>query len=640
VSLAARRTRSLQTKLLLGTLLVIGLVMAAVIVVVEQRQRAVVVEEARRRGEVLARDLAAVCHAPLLLYNFIALEQNVARLALEDDVRYAVIVDGEGRVAAHSARPDLVGLVLPSEIDRRAAATLDPLVQEARAESGEVIDDYAVAVLQSQQKWGVVRVGMSRQRAEALIRRTRWELGGLTVITLLLGGVASAFVARRISRPVQRLAEVAAAISRGELDHRIEPNADDELGRLAIAFNHMAGQLLQQRRALEGANAELRQRLDEVADLKSYTDNILASLTNGIVTVDLDGRVVTLNPAAELLTGFFAGEVIGRYCTEVFAQTPELGEVLMETIASRAAMPGVAATLHRRNGRTRPVEISAAPLKGGEGKDLGVIAAIRDLTVERELENRLRRSDRLAALGGLAAGLAHEIKNPLTSLLTFSRHLPRRFDDEQFRAKYQSVVPRELERINSIVEGLLDLARPARINFAAVRLPSLLDRAVELYAHEMESRLVKVTRYYARDLPVVWVDSEAVYQALVNLVRNALDAMPSGGALTLRAGWSDDHHVVRPGRRGPDAGRRVRVEIEDTGIGISPADADRVFNPFFSTKPGGTGLGLARTHKIIEDHGGSIDFRGAVGGGTVFRIVLPLFPDPPVEPGPHGDDLR
>ena len=633
-------SRSLQTRLLCGTLLVICLLMTAVFVVVDHRQRSAVIEEAQRRGEVLARDLAAVSHGPLLLQHFTALEQNVVRLSKEQDVRYAIILDGDGRVAAHSAHSERVGLVLPGAVDRQAAATLEPLVQETRTEAGEVIDDFAVAVLVNQEKWGTVRVGLSRQRAEALIRRTRWELGSLTGVTLLLGGLAAALVARRISRPMQQLAEGAAAISRGELDLRFEPTTDDEIGRLAVAFNHMAAQLHQQRAALEGANAELRQRLDELADLKSYTDNILASLTNGIVTVDLDGRVVTLNPAAELMSGFFAGEVIGRYCTEVFEQTPELGEILMETIASRTATPGVAATLRRRNGRTLPVEISAAPLKGGEGKDLGVIAAIRDLTVVRELENRLRRSDRLAALGSLAAGLAHEIKNPLTSLLTFSRHLPRRFEDEQFRAKFQSVVPRELERINRIVERLLELARPTRLNFAAIRLTALLERTVELYAHEMEQRSVQLTRDYARDLPVVWIDAEALYQALVNLVRNALDAMPSGGRLSLRAGRSDDEPVVRPGRRPTAGARRVRVEIEDSGVGIPTADADRVFNPFFTTKDGGTGLGLALTHKIVEDHGGSVDFRSAPGGGTIFRIVLPLFPDLPAEPGRHGDDLR
>jgi PAS domain S-box-containing protein len=633
-------TRSLQAKLLWGTVMVICLVMAAVMVVVEQRQRTAVIEEAQRRGEILARDLAAVSHAPLLLYNFTALEQNVVRLASEQDVRYAIILDADGRVAAHSARPDRVGLVLPGEVDRRAAGSLDPLVQETRTETGEVIDDFAVAVLVSQQKWGTVRVGLSRQRMEALIRRTRWELGGLTVATLLLGGFAAALVARRISRPMQQLAEGAAAISRGELDLRFEPTTDDEIGRLAVAFNHMTAQLRQQRTALEGANTELRQRLQEVADLKSYTDNVLASLTNGIVTVDLDGRVVTLNPAAEMMTGFFAGEVTGRYCTEVFEQTPELGEILMETIATRSATPGVPATLRRRNGRTLPVEISAAPLKGGEGKDLGVIAAIRDLTVVRELEHRLRRSDRLAALGSLAAGLAHEIKNPLTSLLTYSRHLTRRFEDEQFRAKFQSVVPHELERINGIVERLLELARPTQLTFTAARLPALLERAVELYADDVDGRGVQVTRDYARDLPVVWVDAEAMYQVLVNLVRNALDAMPSGGRLVLRVGWSDEDHALRGGRRSPGGSRRLRVEIQDSGVGIPAADADRVFNPFFTTKDGGTGLGLALSHKIVEDHGGSIDFRSAGAGGTVFRIVLPLVPTPPPEPGRHGDDPR
>jgi signal transduction histidine kinase len=138
----------------------------------------------------------------------------------------------------------------------------------------------------------------------------------------------------------------------------------------------------------------------------------------------------------------------------------------------------------------------------------------------------------------------------------------------------------------------------------------------------------------------VWVDPEVLYQALVNLVRNALDAMPAGGRLVLRTGWSDAADVARPGRWAAGGARRVQVEIEDSGVGIPAGDADRVFNPFFTTKDGGTGLGLALAHKIVEDHGGSIDFRSAPGGGTVFRIVLPLVPDPPSEPAGHDADLR
>ena len=173
-----------------------------------------------------------------------------------------------------------------------------------------------------------------------------------------------------------------------------------------------------------------------------------------------------------------------------------------------------------------------------------------------------------------------------------------------------------------------------------MRLPALIERTIELYAHEMETASVRVVREYARDLAPVWADPDALYQALVNLARNALDAMPAGGRLTVRAGWTDGPDVVLPGRHRAGGGRRVRIEIEDTGIGIRADDADRVFNPFFSTKDGGTGLGLALTHKIVEDHGGSIDFRSASGGGTTFRIELPLFPDPPTDAGTHGDDVR
>jgi len=627
------RLRTLRARLLWGAVLVITPTMTGVFLLVERHQRAAIVEEMERRGDVMARSLAAVSQGPLLLYNFTALEQNVARAAGEPDVVYAIVLDAEGKVAAHSRSPDRVGHVLKSKVDLEAAHTMVPVMQETSAARQSVLD-FAVPILVTGQKWGTVRVGVSKKRMQAEIVRTRSELAALTLVMLLFGGVSAAFIARRISRPVQQLAEGAAAIARGELNQRIEPPTDDEIGRLAAAFNHMVAELAQQRVALEDANTELRRGFEQLADLKTYTDNILASLTTGIVTVDLDGRVVTLNPAAELMTGFFAGEVRGRYCTEVFAHTPDLAELLMETLASRVPVPGVTVTLRRRNGRAMPVELSAAPLRGGEGKELGVIGVFRDLTRVRQLEDRLRRSDRLAAIGELAAGLAHEIKNPLTSLLTFSRHLSRRFEDPEFRQKFLSVVPRELERINSIVEGLLELARPAPLTFKPLRLPALLERVLELYGDRLEAQSVRVARDWRREVPVVWADQEALYRALVNLVTNALDAMPRGGTLSLRVGWSEAETLggPRPG------GRRVAIEVEDSGVGIDPAHLDRVFNPFFSNKEGGTGLGLALTQKIVEDHGGSIDVRSAPGAGALFRIVLPLMPDAPLDVG-HDDRL-
>jgi PAS domain S-box-containing protein len=620
-----RRFMSLETKLLGGTLCVIALVMATVIVLVEHRLRAAIIDEVERRGEVLARNLAAVSHTPILLYNFTALEQNVARVAAEPDVRYAIVLDADGKVAAHSRHPEQVGVVLPGAVAERAAGTQSTLTQEIPAAGGRAASyDFSVPVMVNGQKWGTARVGLSKRAMEAEIRQTRWELAGLTVVLLALGGCAAAVVARSIAHPVRRLAEGAAAISRGELRQRIEVTSADEIGELAGAFNHMTSQLLQERTALEQAHAQLRRRFEELVDLKGYTDNILSSLAAGVVTVDLEGRLVTLNPAAELLTGFFAGEVVGRYCTDVFAPTPVLGELLMQTLSTRVPSGEIQLTLRRRTGRSVPVEFSAAPLKGGEGKDLGVVGVIRDLSVVRERENQLQRSDQLAALGTLAAGLAHEIKNPLTSVLTFTRHLRRRFDDNHFREKFLSVVPRELERINAIVEQLLELARPTPLRFTSVPLAPLLDRVVELYANEIDAKQIRLCREYASALPPVHGDEEYLYQVFVNLVTNAVDALPRGGRLTLRL-EREDHSDARVVVLRPQvATRHLAVEIEDNGAGMAVAAASRIFDPFFTTKEKGTGLGLAITHKIVEGHGGRITFKSAPGEGTTFRVTLPV----------------
>jgi two-component system sensor histidine kinase AtoS len=617
------RLRSLQTKWLLGTLFVIALIMAGMMAVIEELQRGAIMNEVQRRGEVLARSLAATSTGPLLLYNFTALEQNAVQIAREADVVYAIVLDAEGKVVAHSRRPDLVGFELKGPVHEAAAGTRDLLVQESvQRRNGEALYDVAVPVEVEGQKWGTARVGLSRQRMDAQIRRTRWELAGLALATLLIGALGAAFVARRVARPVRQLAAGAEAIARGELDQRIEPTGPDEIAQLALTFNHMASELRHHQSQLESANAELRCRFAEVAELKNYTDSILGSVTSGIVTLDLDGRVATLNPAAEMLSGLFALEVTGRYCLEVFAHTAEVGELLMETLDRRTGVATVSLTLRRPNGTTLPVEMSTAPLRGREGKDLGVVGVFRDVTVLRELEEQVRRSDCLAAVGTLAAGLAHEIKNPLTSLRTFTRFMPRKFDDERFRERFQRVVPHELERINSIVEQLLELARPARLAFQPARLAELLDRTLDLYANQIEAKDIQVRREYARDCGPIQADPEYLYQAFVNLVANALDAMESGGRLTLRVGWNPNGAGPGPLRPGVP-GRYVKVEIEDTGAGIEWSQADKVFNPFFTTKASGTGLGLALTHKIVEDHHGRITFRSVPGQGTTFRVLLP-----------------
>ena len=181
--------RSLRAKLLLGTFLVIVLVMAAVVVVVEHTLRVAIIDEVQRRGEALARNLAAISYSPLLLYNFTALEQNVVRATAEHDVVYAVVLDADGKVAAHSRYPERVGLLLRGAVPEQAASATEPLTQEMITGAGEAVYDFAVPVLVDGRKWGTARLGLSKRRMAAEIRRTRLELGALTFVTLLLGGV-------------------------------------------------------------------------------------------------------------------------------------------------------------------------------------------------------------------------------------------------------------------------------------------------------------------------------------------------------------------------------------------------------------------------------------------------------------------
>ncbi len=609
---------SLRTKLLIGTILIVAVLMAAVTVVVERRQRMTIIDEVHRRGTALAEGLAGLSAGALVLYNFTALEQNVVRFDRETDVVYALILDRVGEVVAHSRAPGHVGLTLSDSVSLRALAAA-PVVQETVGADGEALYDFAVPILVDGDHWGTVRVGLSRRRVDEQIAGTRRELIALAVVALVLGGLATAMVARRITRPVRQLVDGVSAIARGELDQRIDPGRSDELGRLALAFNEMAAQLRQQRVDLETAHTALRQRFTELSDLKSYTDHILSSFVNGLVTLDLDGRVVTVNPAAEALTGCAARALRGRAATDAFQHLPELRDLLLETLRSRVGVGPVSFMLARSDGRSVPVELATTPLRGGEEQALGVMAVLRDLTPVRQLEEQLRRSDRLAALGTLAAGLAHEIKNPLTAIMTFSRHIARRFNDERFRQRFQSVVPRELERINAIVDGLLRLARPARLVLAPVHVPPLLEQALDLFAPQIEARGIRVTREWTVGIPPVPGDAEHLYQALLNLVANAIDAMEEGGTLAVSLGWPPLGEAA--GGVGRD---RLVVEIADTGSGIKPEETTSVFNPFFTTKSGGTGLGLAIVHKIIEDHGGTVTFRSVPGQGTVFTVALPL----------------
>jgi len=242
----------------------------------------------------------------------------------------------------------------------------------------------------------------------------------------------------------------------------------------------------------------------------------------------------------------------------------------------------------------------------------------------RELEERLRRADRLAALGTMAAGIAHDIRNPLTSILIFSQLMSLHHDDPDVREKFNRVVPRELERVQAVIEDMMELARPATMHREPVNLNELLTQVLELYEGQANGQGIKIDRAYDQELPFCMADRKRLHRCFGNIASNAIQAMPSGGDLTVRTAQVSTMVFPNSGLPEPRPEPAIQVTISDTGQGIPADRLSRIFDPFFTTKEKGMGLGMAITHRIIEDHKGNIDVQSEEGLGTTFTVHLPL----------------
>ena len=261
--------------------------------------------------------------------------------------------------------------------------------------------------------------------------------------------------------------------------------------------------------------------------------------------------------------------------------------------------------------------------------ELGQLSAsfnemIVQLSRVRDLEDRLRRADRLAALGTMAAGIAHDIRNPLTSILIFSQLMSLHHDDPDVREKFNRVVPRELERVQAVIEDMMELARPVTIHRDPVNLNEVFAQVLELFENQIATQQIKLKQEYDQDLPFCMADRKRLHRCFSNLASNAIQAMPTGGDLTVRTGMVPTMVFPNSGLPDPQPEPALRVTVADTGQGIPAERLSRIFDPFFTTKEKGMGLGMAITHRIVEDHKGTIDVKSEVGVGTTFTVCFPL----------------
>jgi two-component system sensor histidine kinase HydH len=264
----------------------------------------------------------------------------------------------------------------------------------------------------------------------------------------------------------------------------------------------------------------------------------------------------------------------------------------------------------QKNGRI-PLSLSAAPLRDENGQEMGSVLLIKDLREIRDLQEKVHRSERLASLGRLAAGVAHEIRNPLSSIKGFAQYFVKRFSGQQEEQGYASVMVKEVDRLNHVITDLLDFAGSKEPNREPQSLETIADQALKLLAPDLDARKVAVVREYEPNLPAVPVDRDRISQVFINLLLNALESMEAGGEIRIGL------HRCAP----PSA---VEISVADTGAGIPEGDLEKVFEPFFSRKRKGTGLGLAIVHQIVESHRGEIRAESRPEKGTVFLIRLPL----------------
>lgn len=391
--------------------------------------------------------------------------------------------------------------------------------------------------------------------------------------------------------------------SSGRIYGSVEQNALQVLcGQLAIAID----------------NAQL---FTEVQNAKIYNEILLQNLTTGVIAASAEGDITVFNDEAEQIIGSKAEDFLSR---SIDCLPASLRDLMRETLNSGERQEGRELLLPSGD-HNAVVRASSSIFHGQQGEMLGALVVLTDITVLKRLELQIRRSDRLASLGTLSAGMAHEIKNPLVSIKTFAQLLPERYQDSDFRNTFSNLIGHEIDRIDSLVNQLLRFARPAKPVLAPMHVHEVLEKSLKLVGHRLYQKEIKLARSWEADVDTIRADADQLEQVFLNFFLNAMEAMERGGELSveteIRAG--NEWMAALSGSNG-DSHEVLCVTVRDNGEGIRTEDIPHVFDPFFTTKDYGTGLGLSVVHGIIQEHGGQIEVESELKKGTAFHILLPL----------------
>ena len=332
----------------------------------------------------------------------------------------------------------------------------------------------------------------------------------------------------------------------------------------------------------------------------------MKSLPVGLIATDKDGKIAFYNSAAERITGLNLSQAQGKD-PEIILPSHFCG--LTESLDRGESIYEKEMECEFIEDKIVPVSVSASKIINEEGQFVGQVQIIRDLGEVRRLQGEIRRKEKLAAIGGLAAGVAHEIRNPLSSIKGIASYFKNKFDENSDDEEMAGVMIEEVERLNRVISELLEFARPTDIKLKTTDLSSLIEHSVRLIEKEASTKDIEIKLDLSQQPLSAEIDSDRFSQCLLNLYLNSLQAMEKDGQLSIKSSLTDGNIII--------------IEIRDTGSGIKTENLNKIFDPYYTTKTKGTGLGLAIVHKIIEAHKGNTRVRSVPGQGTTFIISIP-----------------
>jgi PAS domain S-box-containing protein len=509
------------------------------------------------------------------------------------------ITDREGKVLASTDKSSVGKFALPrpplTQLTRRGFLHQ---VKVLWGTSG--IYEYDFQFNNGDEPFGQVRVAISSgllREHEILPIVSR--LGTIVLLALVLSTVLAAVVSGLTLAPLARIS--------AQLD-RISAGQYDSLAPEVTGFGGTSDELGQVSRKITQVGQQLRGVHEIFSTMRENMNSVMAGLEDGLLLFTRDARAVMVSPAAEKFLGAPAGQFLGRRVTEIFP----IGHPLRDALHIEGdELREIAAEIELKTteGEKR-VSVSVQAIQE-DGERMGALVTLRDLDSLESINTQLQVSERLAALGRITAGVAHEVKNPLNSMRLWLENLKESLpaDSDGSAKQAVQVLDKEIDRLDAVVKRFLDFTRPMEVRLEPTQLSELLKEVLEIAQPQLQKASIQVAQLLPIDVPEVYVDRALLKQAVLNLVLNAGESMSGGGQLRL---------ILT--RRGEMA----EISVGDTGKGIPPEHRQKIFQLFFTTRPGGSGIGLASTFRIVQLLNGSIDFTTEVGKGTTFRIELPL----------------